>query len=99
MDLIRFHWGWKKAILQTTDRKKKVNTSFSSWPGLLLGVSQWSVFGPLPFHIFLNSFFHLTECTNVSSYADDTNFYACDSDWKNLIARFDYVSLLAIEWF
>ena len=35
---------------------------------------------------------------NVSNYADDTTFYACNSDIYNLIKRLEDDSSLAIEW-
>ena len=43
--------------------------------------------------------FFLPESTDVCNYADDTTFYACDTDLKSLIQRLEHDSLLAIEWF
>ena len=42
--------------------------------------------------------FNITESTNISNYADDTTFHACNSDLGNLINRFEHDSILAIEW-
>ena len=42
--------------------------------------------------------FNITESTNISNYADDTTFHACNSDLRNLINRFEHDSILAIEW-
>ena len=86
-----------KSYLTNRWQRTKVNTSCSTWSELLLGVSQGSALGPLLFNIYLNDLFYLTECTNVCNYADDTIFYACDL--KDLIARLEHDSLLAIEWF
>ena len=36
---------------------------------------------------------------NVCNYADDTTFYACDSDICNLIKRLEHDSSSAFEWF
>ena len=35
----------------------------------------------------------------VCNYADETAFYACDSDLHNLISRLENDFFLAIEWF
>ena len=75
-----------------------MNVSFSNWTKLLLGVPQGSGFGPLLFNIYINDLF-CTELTNVCNYADDTTFYACDSDICHLIKRLEHDLSLATEWF
>ena len=35
----------------------------------------------------------------LCNYADDTTFYACDSDLKDLITRLEHDTLLIIESF
>ena len=54
-----------KSYLTNLRQRTKVNTSFSSWSELLLGVPQGFVLRPLIFNIYLNDLFYLTECTNV----------------------------------
>ena len=39
------------------------------------------------------------EHTNISNYADDTNFYACNIDLNTLIINLEHDSLIAMEWF
>ena len=37
--------------------------------------------------------------TDVCNFADDTTFFACNSDLKHLIGRLEHDTKLAIEWF
>ena len=37
--------------------------------------------------------------TDVCNFADDTTFFACDSDLKHLMERLKHDTKLAIEWF
>ena len=55
------------------------------------------VLGLLLFNIYINDLLYVTELTKVCSYADNTTFYACDSDICNLIERLKHDSSTAIE--
>ena len=52
-----------RSYLTNSFERTKLNTSFSSWSKLFLGVLQGSVMGPLLFNIYANDLSHLTGMT------------------------------------
>ena len=55
--------------------------------------------GPLLFNIDFNYLFSFLEEMVASNFADDTNIYACDIDFSNLLRWLEHDSLITINWF
>ena len=54
-----------RSYLTNRFQRTKVNTSFSSWSKLFLGVPKGSVMVPLLFNIYINNLCYLTEMTEI----------------------------------
>ena len=52
-----------------------MNWSFSDWAGILVGVPQDSILGPLLWNIFLNGIFLFATHSNLCNYTDDNTLY------------------------
>ena len=80
-------------------QRTKISDNFSSWAELVQGVPQDFVLGPLLLNIHTDDLFCLTEFTDVCNFADNTTFFACDSDLEHVMERPKHDTKLVIEWF
>ena len=80
-------------------QKTKISDNFNSWAELVQGVPQDFVLGPLLLNIYIDDLFCLTEFTGVCNFADNTTFFACDSDLEHVMERLEHDIKLVIEWF
>ena len=84
-----------------TDRKHrmKVNSSYSSFLDLLIGVSQGSILGPLLFNIYISNLFLFLDDNNVASYADDTTLYAMKENTLQVLKEIEDKSVCVFNSF
>ena len=87
------------SYLSHRKQRTKINSSYSSWEEILLGVPQGSILGPLLFNIFICDLFSILSNIEFASYADDNTPYAIGEDVKQAIASLENASAELFQWF
>ena len=88
-----------KSYLHNRKQRVSMNSNFSSWQEIIVGVPQDSISEPLLFSIFVNDLFLSVSSSNLSNYADDNTLYISGYNLKEvkevLLNDFNKVT----EWF
>ena len=84
-----------------TERKQRVkmNDQFSLWLGIVVGVPQVSILGPLLFKIFLCDTFLFCSDMDFASYADDSTPYCTGKTPQEVISQLEKSLKSIFEWF
>ena len=74
-----------QSYLTNRIQRVKINSSFSEYSNVELGIPQESISGPLFFNIFICDFFFDYIDRDLANYADDTTPYAYDLELDKVI--------------
>ena len=88
-----------RSYLSNRQQRVKINSSFSDWKEIKIGVPQGSVLGPLLFNVFVNDIFWFAHRTKICNYADDTTIFACHPDFDTVIKQLEEDSSVIVKWF
>ena len=80
-------------------QRTKINSEYSSWEDIMLGVPQGSMFGPLLFNIFLCDLFLIMENIDIASYADDKTPYTTGNSIEEVIQKLENAAKMLFQWF
>ena len=73
-----------KSYLHNRKQRVSMNSNFSSWQEIIVGVPQDSISEPLLFSIFVNDLFLSVSSSNLSNYADDNTLYISGYNLKEV---------------
>ena len=87
-----------RSYLSNRYQRIKLDSTFSSWMKILLGVPQGSILGPLLFNIFINDILLSIEKTEICNFADDNTIYSCEKTVEEVIENLHYDLKLVLKW-
>ena len=88
-----------RSYLSNRYQRIKLDSTFSSWMKILLGVPQGSILGPLLFNISINDILLSIEKTEICNFADDNTIYSCEKTVEEVIENLHYDLKLVLKWF
>ena len=75
--------------LSNRKQRVKINSMFSEWISVIIGVPQGSILGPILFNIFLNDLFLLALEIGLCNFADDNTAYSCEETMESVAIKLE----------
>ena len=97
-----FHLPALKPIHDYQSNRKQrtqINSSYSSWHEIILGVSQGSILWPLLFNIFLIDLFFIIKDFDIASYPDGNTPYVSANNMDGVAKSLEEASTKSFKWF
>ena len=73
-----------QSYLSERFQRVNVNSNFSEWCKILLGVPQGLILGPLSFRIFINDIFYFIQDAYICNFAHDNSLYSIEANLKEV---------------
>ena len=80
-------------------QRVKINITYSSWSGILFGVPQESIYGPLLFKFFLCDLFLFVSNIGIANYADDNALHATNKHLETVLKDLEKGADTLLKWF
>lgn len=75
---------FSQSYLSEGFQSANINSSFSDWCKILLGVPQGFILGPFLFNIYINDIFFFKQDAYICNFADDNLSYSIEDNFKEV---------------
>jgi hypothetical protein len=87
------------SYLRSRVQRVKVGDTVSTWLGLIKGVPQGSVLGPVLFNFFVNDLLYAIKTADLINYADDNTLSAESGSLTNCLEILETEANNCLKWF